>query len=82
MNRFKFGLAAILALGAMPAHAMDYDLGSIHIAQPSSQTYPAAAASVAAQIRGSRNLRLAIARISAVQPSWRPLMLVMSATAR
>jgi copper(I)-binding protein len=40
MNRFKFGLAAMLALGAMPAHAMDYDLGSIHIAQPWARATP------------------------------------------
>jgi hypothetical protein len=47
MNRFIVNLSVLLALGAMPAHAMDYDLGSIHIAQPWARATPKGATAAA-----------------------------------
>jgi copper(I)-binding protein len=40
MKSFTFGFAAMLAFGAMPAQAMDYDVGSIHISQPWARATP------------------------------------------
>jgi hypothetical protein len=40
MRRLCFGLGALVALGAAPACATDYDLGTIHIAAPWSRATP------------------------------------------
>ena len=40
MKPFLFGLAAVLALGVMPAQATDYDVGPIHNSQPWARATP------------------------------------------
>jgi copper(I)-binding protein len=40
MKLFGLGFAALLTLGTMPVRAADFDVGSIHIAQPWSRATP------------------------------------------